>query len=373
MLYIHIPFCKQACHYCDFHFSTNLDLKEKMVGAICKEIELQKSYLPSKTIETIYFGGGTPSILNEKELNEIFETIHSNFEIVKNAEITLEANPDDLSNDKLNIFKNIGINRLSIGVQSFNQHHLAFMNRAHNAIEATNCIENALNIGIDNLSIDLIYGIPSHNHRILESDIKLATSFGINHISAYCLTIESKTAFGRWTKAKKMAEIDDEFSSKQFEILMETLAVNNFEQYEISNFAKDKNYSKHNNSYWNGKSYLGIGPSAHSFDGQSRQFNISNNILYVNALSENRLNCEKEILSIKDKTNEYLMTSIRTIWGSDLNVLDSISNGQFNSQNEVQIYKYTQKKWLFSDGQNICLTKEGKFFADLIASDLFIE
>jgi oxygen-independent coproporphyrinogen III oxidase len=373
MLYIHIPFCKQACHYCDFHFSTNLGLKEKMVAGICNEIELRKSYLNSNFLESIYFGGGTPSLLSEKNLLDIFQAIHTNFQISENAEITLEANPDDLSVENLELFKKVGINRLSIGVQSFDENHLKFMNRTHNSSEAYNCIQNAKKAGFDNLSIDLIYGIPAENHTLLQKDLEIISEFDINHISAYCLTIEPKTTFGNWVKTKKMPEIDENFASEQFDILMNSLEKRGFEQYEISNFAKNKQYSKHNSSYWAGKQYLGIGPSAHSFDGESRQYNISNNNLYIKALEGNNLNFEKEILSIENKTNEYLMTSLRTIWGTDLGKLQDISNSKFLNQNTIILEEYLGKNWLKKQGSTIILTKEGKFFADLIASNLFID
>lgn len=373
MLYIHIPFCKQACHYCDFHFSTNLGLKEKIVVAICEEIELRKSYLSSNFLETIYFGGGTPSLLSEENLTQIFKTIKANFQVSENTEITLEANPDDLNVESLEILKKVGINRLSIGVQSFDENHLKFMNRAHNSIEAYNCIANAQKAGFNNISVDLIYGIPSENHSILQKDLAIISEFDINHISAYCLTIEPKTTFGKWVKTNRMQAIDENFASEQFDILMNGLEKMGFEQYEISNFAKSKQYSKHNSSYWAGKQYLGIGPSAHSFDGESRQYNISNNNLYIKALEDNDLNFEKEILTLENKANEYLMTSLRTTWGTDLTKIQDLSNSKFLSQNSTVINEYLAKNWIIKHESTLKLTKEGKFFADLIASNLFID
>lgn len=373
MLYIHIPFCKQACHYCDFHFSTNLELVEKIVDSICLEINLRKEYLLNNTLDSIYFGGGTPSLLSEKHLKKIIETISYNFQMAGNIEITLEANPDDLNKEKLEILQKIGINRLSIGVQSFNENHLKFMNRAHNNIEAIDCIENAKKIGFDNFSIDIIYGIPAVNHEILIDDLEKANQFGINHISAYCLTIEPKTTFGKWVKNKTMPSIDEEFASEQFEIVMEILKNQDFEQYEISNFAKKGNYSKHNTSYWTGKHYLGVGPSAHSFNGESRQANISNNSLYIKGLVNNKPNFSLEILTNADKTNEYLMTSLRTIWGVDLAKIEELSKGLFSMQNNSTIEKYLTKKWIQTVDDKLQLTKNGKYFADQIASNLFIE
>jgi oxygen-independent coproporphyrinogen III oxidase len=373
MLYIHIPFCKQACHYCDFHFSTNMANLNKMVEAICKEIETRKAYLPSNILETIYFGGGTPSLLPENALKMIFNTIAANFEISKSAEITLEANPDDLSIEKLTLFKKYGINRLSIGIQSFNGNHLKFMNRAHNEIEALKCVENAKKIGFHNFSIDIIYGIPSESHTILAEDLSIATALGVNHISAYCLTIEPKTTFGKWVQTKKMNEIDDEFASEQFEILMKTMAQHDFEQYEISNFAKNENYSKHNSKYWSGSHYLGIGPAAHSYNGDSRQANIASNNLYIKGLEEGNLRFTQEILSKKDITNEYLMTSIRTIWGTEISKLEGLSDNIFQIQNLDTLNHYLAKNWIEITDKKIVLTTKGKFFADQIASNLFIE
>jgi oxygen-independent coproporphyrinogen III oxidase len=373
MIYIHIPFCKQACHYCDFHFSTNLVQKEKMVESICQEIELKKKYLLHNSLESIYFGGGTPSLLTENDLEKIFQTIRSNFTISENAEITLEANPDDLSVINLAVFKKVGINRLSIGIQSFNENHLKFMNRAHNANEALNCVKYAQNAGFTNISIDLIYSIPSENHDILKQDLEIATKLGVNHISAYCLTIEPKTTFGYWVKTKKMAPMDDNFASEQFEILVNSLAKNGFQQYEISNFARNNQISKHNSNYWFGTNYLGIGPSAHSFNGKSRQFNIANNSLYIKGIENCNPNFEIEILSEKDKTNEYLMTSLRTIWGTNLSKLHKISKGKFIAQNNEVLNKYIDKKWLLFSENTLKLSEKGKYFADLIASDLFID
>jgi oxygen-independent coproporphyrinogen III oxidase len=373
MLYIHIPFCKQACHYCDFHFSTNLANMNKMVDAICAEMATRKAYLSNNILETIYFGGGTPSMLNKNHLDKIFNSISNNFTIATSAEITLEANPDDLTIEKLALFKNYGINRLSVGIQTFDGAQLKFMNRAHNETEALHCIEMAQKVGFENFSIDLIYGIPANSHSVLNNDIAIATQLGVNHISAYCLTIEPKTTFGKWVQSKKMAEIDDEFASEQFEILMSAMAQANFEQYEISNFAKNGHYSKHNSQYWTGNHYLGIGPSAHSFDGTSRQANISSNNLYIKGIEENNYRFTAETLSKTDIINEYLLTSLRTIWGTQLTKLDQLSAGNFWLQNEDTLNHYANKNWLEIKDKKIILTKNGKFFADQIAANLFME
>lgn len=373
MLYIHIPFCKQACYYCDFHFSTNLEKKASMITSLCREMEIRKDYLQSNVLETIYFGGGTPSLLTANDLKILFKNIRSNFIIAPDAEITLEANPDDLSIENLSIFQEQGINRLSIGVQSFDANHLKFMNRAHNSDEAYKCIESAKKLGFDNLSLDIIYGIPAESHQILERDLSILHDFGINHISAYCLTVEPKTIFGNWVKTKKMAPIDDQFASEQFEIVMGKLSSWNYEQYEISNFARNNAYSKHNASYWKGKPYLGIGPSAHSFNGESRQNNIANNSAYLKGIVSNSLNFEAEILTIQEKTNEYLMTTLRTSWGANIDQLNSLSDGLFSQKNQTILQKYIDKNWLIMNQSNITITHSGKFFVDLIASDLFIE
>ncbi len=373
MLYIHIPFCKQACHYCDFHFSTNMTLKQKMVDAICSEIRIRKNYLSNNILSSVYFGGGTPSLLTEAHFAKIFECIEANFTIEKNTEITIEANPDDLSIEKLEFLKKIGVNRLSIGIQSFNDSHLAFMNRAHTRSESIKCIEDAKNVGFNNFSIDLIYGIPALDHSILENDIELATSFDVDHISAYCLTIEPKTAFGRWVKNKKMSPIEEDFAAEQFEITMNLLAKKEYEQYEISNFARNKNYSRHNTNYWLGQHYLGIGPAAHSFNGLARQANIANNKLYINALEANSLSFVEEELTLANRTNEYILTGLRTIWGVDLAMVETISEGNFSSQNEIIIDNFLDKKTIEIKNNAIVLTEKGKLFADEIASNLFVE
>jgi oxygen-independent coproporphyrinogen III oxidase len=379
-LYIHIPFCKQACHYCDFHFSTNLSAKSELVAAICKEIELQKNYLPTPNLNSIYFGGGTPSLLTESELAQIFETIHQHFVVSQLAEITLEANPDDLTDDKLRLFRNY-VNRLSIGIQSFHAPYLQFMNRAHSAAEAESCVKKAQDIGFDNMSIDLMYGmvgtysIRPDNIRpndIWQTDLDKAVALSVPHISSYCLTIEPKTVLGNWLKNKKIAAIDDELSAQQFEMMVKCLTKNGYEHYEISNFAKPNQYAQHNSSYWQQRSYLGIGPSAHSFDSLSRQYNISNNTLYIKSLQKNELNFESEQLSPNDQANDYLLTGLRTIWGCRLAVLDDILKTNFYEIQKQYILSFVEKQWLRLDNGVMYLTPSGKLFADRIVSDLFV-
>ena len=341
--------------------------------AIAKEIILRKSYLPGNELETIYFGGGTPSLLDTFELNFLLETIRTQFSVHPNAEITLEANPDDLNKEKLVQLHAAGINRLSIGIQSFHEPHLKHLNRIHDAYEAGNCVRLAQDAGITNISIDLIYAIPAPDHSILEQDIQKAFELDVAHISAYCLTIEPQTAFGSWLKKKQMKPIDEEFAARQFEILTAGLASNGYEQYEISNFARNGQYSRHNSSYWKQRSYLGVGPSAHSYNTVSREYNVSNNAQYLVALEQNKIPSTIEILSAADQTNEYLLTGLRTKWGCQLSILNTLSNNQFELQNRAEISQMAQKGWLYTDNETILLTQAGKLFADRVASELFID
>ncbi|MHA4741518.1 radical SAM family heme chaperone HemW [Dyadobacter sp. MSC1_007] len=372
-LYLHIPFCRQACHYCDFHFSTNISNKGRVVEAIAREMVLRKSYLPKADIETIYFGGGTPSMLSEQELEMLLDTIRRHFKVNSDAEITLEANPDDLDKNKLIQLQKAGINRLSIGIQSFHGPHLQFLNRVHSAEEAQQCVRMAQDAGISNISIDLIYAIPSETHEILQSDIQNAFALNVSHISAYCLTIEPQTAFGSWLKKKKIKPIDEEFAAQQFEILTRSLAENGYEQYEISNFAKSGQYSSHNSSYWKQRPYLGVGPSAHSYDGKSRQYNISNNAKYLQAIAEEIIPATIEQLSAADQTNEYLLTGLRTKWGVDRAKLQTLSLGTFQAAHQKELAAMIEKGWLVDQDGTLLLTQNGKLFADRIASDLFID
>jgi oxygen-independent coproporphyrinogen III oxidase len=371
-LYIHIPFCKQACHYCDFHFSTNQNLKTEMALAIAKEIDLQKDYLQSKTLKTIYFGGGTPSLLNEKEFTIIFEAINQKFRIDKNSEITLEANPDDINFENLRLFKSFGINRLSIGLQSFNENHLRWMNRVHSATESKNAVLLAKEAGFDNLSLDLIYGIPSDSHNIWMQDLQQIIDLKANHVSAYCLTIEPKTVFGKWQKTNKIPKIDEEFAAQQFEIMLDFLAKNDFEQYEISNFAKNQQYSIHNTSYWQQEEYLGVGPSAHSYNLESRQFTVSNNAKYLKSLSENKIPFEIENLTLSEKTNDLLLTSLRTKWGLDLTKINLL-NPNWMTISQKTIEQFQNQELISKTEKAITLTQKGKLFADKISAELFVE
>jgi len=343
-----------------------------MVTAILNELELQKDFLNNKTVETIYFGGGTPSLLDTSELNTIFDKIHSLHSVANNAEITLEANPDDLTKTKLAELKNTPINRLSIGIQSFFEDDLKFMNRAHNAAEAQGCIENAQALGFENLTIDLIYGTPTMSDQQWNSNIQRAMNFQIPHLSCYCLTVEPNTALDHFVKTKKVPPVDEEQSAQQFEMLIKTATKNNYIHYEISNFALDGWYSKHNSSYWKGKPYLGIGPSAHSFDGMDRQWNIAHNQQYLKSIDGGVVPFEKEILTTDQRYNEYIMTGLRTIWGCDLKNVKAF--GEIYEKHFLNIIQaFLQDKSVFEKNKIYSLTSKGKLLADRITMELFFE
>ncbi|OCB71718.1 oxygen-independent coproporphyrinogen-3 oxidase [Flavobacterium glycines] len=387
-IYIHIPFCKQACHYCDFHFSISMKKKDEMVLALAKEIELRKNEFKDEVVETIYFGGGTPSVLQISDLRLLIDAIYKNYIVSENPEITLEANPDDLHLDfarcdnesELSVraesrtifeeYRSIGINRLSIGIQSFFEDDLKMMNRAHNSEEAKKCLEIATKY-FDNISLDLIYGIPRMSDERWKQNIETALSFGVPHISSYALTVEPKTALNKLIQTGKIAEPKDEVASAHFMILMETLEANGFLHYELSNFGKPDYFSKNNSAYWLGKKYIGIGPSAHSYDGISRSWNIANNTLYLKAIKENRLPNEIEILSVSDRYNEYIMTGLRTIWGVSLERIQSEFGQNYLDYLLKQAQKFLSDDLLFIENNILRPTKKGKFLTDGIASDLF--
>ncbi len=371
-IYIHIPFCKQACHYCNFHFSTSLKYKSQMVNAILKELELQKAYLKNKPVETIYLGGGTPSLLDREELELIFNKIYTLHQVVENPEITLEANPDDLSLEYLQTLKHTRINRLSIGIQSFSEADLKYMNRAHTAEESKICIENALNTGFSNLTVDLIYGSPSTSDDQWKENMNRVFAYGIQHLSCYNLTVEPGTALDHFVKNKKAKPVDEEQSARQFELLIEASEDAGFIHYEISNFAKEGWYARHNAAYWQGKPYLGIGPSAHSFDGFSRQWNIAHNAKYIQSLEVNKLPFEKEVLNSTQQYNEYILTGLRTIWGCDIQKIESFGLVYKNHFLKL-ILDYKTKGLIIEEAGTYCLSKQGKLLADRIAMDLFFE
>jgi oxygen-independent coproporphyrinogen-3 oxidase len=371
-IYLHIPFCKQACHYCDFHFSTSIGIKDTLIESMVREIALQKNYLESEPIDTIYFGGGTPSLLTSVEVNQLLKTIYSYHSVSKPAEITLEANPDDITFDRLIAFRNVGINRLSIGVQSFNDHVLSFLNRAHNGTGAAQSIALAREAGFDNINVDLIYAIPGQTEGDWRNDILEALKFNPEHISSYSLTIEEKTAFGRWSATGKLQAVEDEVAAKQLEILVATLETAGYEQYEISNFSKVGFNSKHNSSYWKEQKYLGIGPSAHSFNLATRQYNVRNNYTYVKAIEQNTVPFEVEVLSSEDKVNEYLLTTLRTHWGCNLHQLKEVFNYDVLAVHKTLVMNLLEMKLAVIENNFLKLTKRGMLLADKISSDLFL-
>jgi oxygen-independent coproporphyrinogen-3 oxidase len=371
-IYLHIPFCKRACHYCNFHFSTSLAYKNDFVSALLKEIGFQQQYLEHEIIETIYFGGGTPSLLTNDELYSILFELNKSFKINADAEITLEANPDDITVEKLREWKTLGINRLSIGVQSFFDEDLKWMNRSHNAAQALDSITNAFAEGFNNITIDFIYGTSTLTDINWKKNIDKAIEMNIPHLSCYALTVEAKTALAKMIAEKKIKDLDQSDQSRQFLLLMNWLKTAGYEHYEISNFAKPGYRSKHNSSYWQGKKYLGLGPSAHSYNGISRQWNVSNNALYIKSLKKNELIFEKEELTRIQKLNEYIMTSLRTIEGCDLNYVTN-EFGQEPADKLIKSGKIYLEKSLLNINVKIVLTDQGKLFADGIASDLFFE
>ncbi len=379
-IYIHIPFCKQACHYCDFHFSTSMPKKDEMVLALAKEVKLRKSEFQNESVATIYFGGGTPSRLSIADLRFLIATIYEQYTIVEKPEITLEANPDDLSESYLSDLKTIGVNRLSIGIQSFFEDDLKLMNRAHNSAEAKKCLELATRY-FDNISLDLIYGIPDlsqngeqakqmSNERWLQN-IETALSFGIPHISSYALTVEPKTALNKLIQTGKIASPNDEVAQEHFMILVETLEKNGFVHYELSNFGKENYFSQNNSAYWLGKKYIGIGPSAHSYDGISRSWNVANNALYLKALQNDELPNEVEKLTLEDRYNEYIMTGLRTIWGVSLVRIEQEFGIDFLNYLKKQSQKFIDDGLLSITDDILKPTLKGKFLTDGIASDLF--
>ena len=370
-IYIHIPFCKQACFYCDFHFSTSLKKKEDMIVALIKEIALRKEELGGTTIETIYFGGGTPSVLSTAEIKELIAAVYLNFEVVKNPEITLEANPDDLSEEKIIALSKSPINRLSIGVQSFFEKDLKLMNRAHNAAEAKKSLVLATRY-FENISLDLIYGIPGCTNEEWLANIKIALSFGIPHISSYALVVEPHTALKTMIEKGKIKNVDDAKTQEQFQILIKELAIGGFIQYEVSSFGKEGFFSKNNSSYWLGVAYLGIGPSAHSFDGKQRSWNIKNNTKYIKSIQENVLPIERETLSTTDQYNEFVMTGLRTIWGVSLEKIKDNFGKKYLDYLENQSKKHIEETLLFVENGTLKTGEKGRFLVDGIAADLFM-
>ena len=369
-IYLHIPFCRKACHYCNFHFSTTHSLLPQMIDAICAEMEIRKDYL-NEPMNTIYFGGGTPSICSNDQLTQLFNQIKETFAINPLAEITLEANPDDITLEKLLFWKSVGINRLSIGIQSFLEEDLKWMNRAHDATQALNCIVLAKQAGFNNISIDLIYGTPTLSDKQWEQNVKQAIALDIPHLSCYALTVEARTALDKMIQLKKTVDPDPEKQARHFELLMQWLEEAGYDHYEISNFAMKGSRSKHNSSYWQGEKYIGLGPSAHSFDGISRQWNMANNALYLQAITSKNLLFEREELTSTQTLNEYIMTGLRTMEGLSFEVISNKWGKEkvVLLQNNSKEYKING--YVLEEESGIRLSKKGKLLADGIAAELF--
>ena len=372
-IYIHIPFCKQACTYCNFHFSTSLKQKADLIAALNKEILLTPLLTTNaEEIDTIYIGGGTPSLLSADELKTIFETLHNKFRINTTAEITLEANPDDINRPTLKQWQQVGINRLSLGVQSFSEAELKWMNRAHNAAESLNSIDEIQDAGFTNFSVDLIYGSPLLSDDDLKRNLDIIFKKNIPHISCYALTVEPKTVLDKMIHQKTSLPVDPEKQATQFLLLMDLMQQQGYDHYEISNYAKPGMRSKHNSSYWQGKAYYGFGPSAHSFDGiKTRRWNIANNSLYIQSLSKDMIPFEEEVLTETQQLNEYIMTSLRTTEGLDLRKISSDFGNDHHEKILKESRKFFESKKLEQQDGNLILTREGKLFADGIAADLF--
>ena len=369
-IYLHIPFCRQACHYCNFHFSTSLRQKNDFIGALLREMEARRDYLAGSQVETIYFGGGTPSLLTEEELGRILNRLHALFPIAQGVEITLEANPDDMAvPGKPAAWKQGGINRLSIGIQSFFDEDLRWMNRVHNARQAADSIRDAQEAGLDNISIDLIYGTPGLSDARWEKNVEQALRLGIPHLSCYALTVEPRTALDTMIRQHKKDDVRQEDQARQFILLMDLLAAAGYEHYEISNFSLPGRRSRHNTSYWQGKPYLGLGPSAHSYDGiSSRQWNVANNAIYI---SSDLPSSEKEMLTPTQQLNEYIMISLRTMEGCSLNYVAQRFGTTTSHSLQQKADRYIRQGNLTGANGRLILTREGKLLADGISADLF--
>nr|WP_199079685.1 radical SAM family heme chaperone HemW [Pedobacter sp. ASV19] len=370
-IYIHIPFCKKACTYCDFHFSTSLKYAEEMTDAICKELILKKGRITDQ-IGSIYFGGGTPSVLDTTYLARIFHTLTQHYSIASDAEITIETNPDDLTAKKISELRQLPVNRFSIGTQSFFDEDLLWMNRAHSATEAETSIKRSQDAGFENLSIDLIYGYPILTDLKWEHNIRKAIELQTPHISAYSLTVEPKTVLASNIRKGRQMPINDDQSAEQFQTLIQKLDLAGFEHYEISNYSLPEKYAVHNTNYWRGVPYLGIGPSAHGFDGTNRYLNIASNSKYLEQLNKGQLAETVEELTQLDRLNEYIMTALRTRWGIDLEKIKTSYGKTFYEETVYNTKPFLERNWIIQQEQKILLTPEGKLFADHIASELFL-
>jgi len=371
-IYIHIPFCKQKCHYCNFYSTVSLAYQQDYISALTREIKSRQKYLAHEVVNTIYFGGGTPSMFSSDEISYIINLIDFRFNVASDAEITLEANPDDLDKNKLNDIKNYtSVNRISIGVQSFFDDDLQYLNRVHSSKQAQNSIENALKLGFDNITIDLIYGIPNLSNSKWKENLKIFFNYKIPHLSSYSLTVEPKTALDLLIKKKKLENIVESESIDHFKILIEETEKQNFINYEISNFALEGHYSKHNSIYWLGGHYLGLGPSAHSYNGKSRQWNVMNIKKYCEEKQIKNIIDEKEYLSKDQMYNEYVLTSLRTSWGCDIEHIKNAFGEKYSQHFITNITKTIKENNATRNGNIFTLTNSGKLFADGIASSLF--
>ncbi len=370
-IYIHIPFCKKKCSYCDFHFSTTFSsYRDKMVKAIIEEIKQRKNDFDAEEIKTIYFGGGTPSLLTEEELYQILNVFKDNFSISEDAEVTLEANPDDITDENLFFWKKHGVNRLSIGLQSFKESDLRWMNRSHTVEQSFSSILKAQMAGFDNLTVDLMYGLPDLSLKEWEQHILQSVQLDIPHISAYCLTVEQKTALYHYVKKKNIYLPNEDMQSDQFKLLVELLEEKGYEQYEISNFCIPGKESIHNSNYWRGEKYMGIGPSAHSFNGKIRRWNVANNHRYMEGVLERKSFFEQENLSNKDLFNEYLLLGLRTKYGVNLSILNSFLPLDEDFQNKTKVF--IERGDMIKEQSYLFLTKQGRLLADYITSELFV-
>lgn len=371
-LYIHFPFCKQACYYCNFHFSTSMHQRNEMLKQLLNELELQQHFLPDRQLKSIYFGGGTPSLLQTHELEAIFNQIRRFYTVAQDAEITLEANPDDITRERLLQFLRLGINRLSMGVQSFFDEDLVYMNRSHHAAQAKRSLQQVKEAGFESFSVDLIFGYPLLSHDKWKQNLEILLGYSPPHISAYSLTVEPQTAWSVFVKKGTYAPVDNEQAAGHFEYLMETLEGAGYEQYEISNYSIPGKRARHNSSYWHQEAYLGIGPSAHSYNGVKRQWNISNNALYIKSLQMNHIPFEEEILTREQKLNEYMMVSLRTSEGLSISSVQSQMKAEEFTDWFSQTALWIQQGMLLHEDHYLRLTRKGKLMADGIAADLFV-
>lgn len=372
-IYVHIPFCKQACHYCDFHFSTNTRLKASMLQAIAQELLLRRDYLGDVPVRSVYLGGGTPSLLEPFLLETLLKLINQHFSLQEAVEVTLEANPDDITLARLRAWKAMGINRLSIGVQSFQDHVLRYLNRVHDGPGAVASVKLAQQAGFDNLSIDLMYAIPGASQIMWEADLAMALQLQPTHLAAYCLTIEKNTVFGRWRERGRLKVVGEEVAAQQFEVLVAMMAMHQYEHYEVSNFSLPGCYAQHNTNYWKQGYYLGLGPGAHSYDGGTRQYNVAHNQRYIDSLQQGVVPCTVEVLTPKDHVNEYVMTRLRTQWGCDMAWLKARYGYDLVQSKSIYLERLVDHGLAVMNGQKLLLTRRGKLLADQIATDLFVD